>query len=257
MDGRGAQEGTVQSVDRALRILDLLSRSDSLGVSDISRELDVHRSTAFRLLSTLEAHDYVEQESHRGTYRLAFGVLRLSGQVAARTDLVKEAQSTCDDVTRDVNETSNVAVLAQGVAVNVTQTTGNRFVSVAQQYVGQQTPLHASSTGKVLLANDPGELRAVVRDELVAYTDHTITDPAALVAQLDEVRERGWAAAVQEWELDMNAVAVPVRDVSGRVAAALAVTAPSFRMPEDEFPEIAGLLTRHAARLSERLGSAD
>lgn len=257
MDDRSGPEGTVQSVDRALRILDLLSRSDSLGVSDISRRLDVHRSTAFRLLATLEAHDYVEQESHRGTYRLAFGVLKLSGQVASRTDLAKEAQTACDDVTAEVNETSNVAILARGVAVNVTQTTGSKFVSVAQQYVGQQTPLHASSTGKVLLAHDPGEVRAVIRGGLDPYTSHTITDPATLVEHLDAVRRRGWAAAVEEWELDMNAVAVPVRDLSGRVVAALAVTAPSFRMPEERFTELAEVLGRHAQRLSARLGSTD
>ncbi|KAB1656657.1 IclR family transcriptional regulator [Pseudoclavibacter chungangensis] len=255
MADQGGQDGTVQSVDRALRILALLSTSDSLGVSEISRELDVHRSTAFRLLATLEAHDYVEQESHRGTYRLAFGVLRLSQQVASRTDLAKEAQATCDAATAEVNETSNVAILTQGIAVNVTQTTGNRFVSVSQQYVGQQSPLHATSTGKVLLAHDPAELRTVLAGELTSFTANTITDADALVAQLDAVRERGWSSAVQEWELEMNAVAVPVRDLSGRVVAALAVTAPSFRMPESEFPAFADVLVRHAQRLSARLGA--
>lgn len=255
MADQGGQDGTVQSVDRALRILALLSTSDSLGVSEISRELDVHRSTAFRLLATLEAHDYVEQESHRGTYRLALGVLRLSQQVASRTDLAKEAQATCDAVTAEVNETSNVAILTQGIAVNVTQTTGNRFVSVSQQYVGQQSPLHATSTGKVLLAHDPAELRTALAGELTSFTANTITDADALVAQLDAVRERGWSSAVQEWELDMNAVAVPVRDLSGRVVAALSATAPSFRMPESDFPAFADVLVRHAQRLSARLGA--
>ena len=251
-----AQDGSVQSVARALEILNLLAESKSLGVSEVSRALGVHRSTAFRLLATLESYNYVEQESHRGTYRLGYGVLRLSGQVAARTDLAKEAQIVCDEVTGEINETSNVAILDDGAAVNIVQTTSTQLVSVVQQYVGQQAPLHATSTGKVLLAYAPAEFqRATLAGALEAHTPNTLTERDELRAHLDEVRARGWASAIQEGELEMNAVAVPVIGHSGEVVAALSLTAPSFRMSPERLPELAEVLRGHAEHLSARLGS--
>lgn len=255
-DSGASSTGTVQSVDRALQILEMLSNDTSLGVSEISRRLGVHRSTAFRLLATMEARNLVEQEERRGTYQLGFGMLRLVGRITARMDIVKPAQQVCDDLTAELNETSNVAILDGGAAVNVTQATGTRLVSVTRQYVGQRTPLHATSTGKVLLAHAPGEVVAqVLASPLERCTDNTVTDPAALEEHLATVRSRGWAAAVEEWEYDTNALAVPVRGVDGSVQAALSITAPSFRMSQESFPALAEVLLRHARTLSARLGA--
>jgi len=256
-DVAGAAGGAVQSVDRAIQILEMLSDAPSLGVSEISRRLGVHRSTAFRLLATLEARNLVEQEERRGEYQLGFGVLRLAGHVTARMDIVKDAQQVCDDLTAELNETSNVAILDNGAAVNVTQATGTRLVSVTRQYVGQRTPLHATSTGKVLLASaGPDVVRQALHQSLDRYTDNTITSPAALEEHLELVRERGWAAAAEEWEYDTNALAVPVPGRDGSVVAALSITAPSFRMPESSFPDLAEVLLRHARLLGARLGAA-
>jgi DNA-binding IclR family transcriptional regulator len=250
------QDGSVQSVDRALQILNLLADAESLGVSEISRILGVHRSTAFRLLATLEAHNYVVQEAHRGTYRLGFGVLRLSGQVAAHTDFIKEAKLVCDEIAGEVNETSNVAILDHGAAVNISQTTSTRLVSVTHQFVGQRNPLHATSTGKVLLANGPADLlRSTLSGELESFTPHTITTATTLETHLEQVRARGWAAAIEEWELDTNAIAVPVHNPAGKVVAALSVTAPSFRMTPERFPVLVEMLRRHAQNLGTRAGS--
>jgi DNA-binding IclR family transcriptional regulator len=248
------QEGSVQSVDRALQILELLAEHESLGVSEAARYLGVHRSTAFRLLATLEAHDYVEQESHRGTYRLGFSVLRLSTRVVARMDLAKAAQLVCDDVTEKLNETSNVAILDVSAAVNITQSTSSHFVGVTQQYVGRRTPLHATSTGKVLLAS-AGPTALADLGRLESFTPATITKRSELAEHLDEVRRQGFATAVQEWEQEMNAVAVPVIAPDGAVVAALSVTAPSFRMPAETLPERAERLHSFARRLGQMVGA--
>jgi len=256
-DVSGAGGGSVQSVDRAIQILEILSDASSLGVSEISRRLGVHRSTAFRLLATLEARNLVEQEERRGEYQLGFGVLRLAGRVTARMDIVKDAQQVCDELTADLNETSNVAILDSGAAVNVTQATGTRLVSVTRQYVGQRTPLHATSTGKVLLAHAPSAVvRQALSQDLEQCTVNTLTAPAALEEHLTLVRDRGWAAAVEEWEYDTNALAVPVLGQHGTVVAALSITAPSFRMPESSFPDLVEVLLRHARQLGARLGAA-
>lgn len=246
----------MQSVDRAVQILNLLSIHSSLGVSEIARKLDVHRSTAFRLLATLEGHNYVEQEAKRGTYRLGFGVLRLSAQVAARTDLARAAQLVCDEISSEFNETSNVAILDDLAAVNITQSTSTRSISVTQQYVGRRTPLHATSTGKILLAHQPEEFIAELGDPLQAYTPATITRQDVLVDHLRQVHARGWATAIEEWEVEMNAVAVPVYGVTGSVAAALSLTAPSFRLPGDALADYAARLVPHAQRLGHMVGAS-
>lgn len=255
MSGADDSEPIVQSVDRAVQILEMLARDGSAGVTDIARSLGVHRSTAFRLLATLEARHLVEQESHRGTYRLGLGVLRLAGDVTAQLDIAAVARSACDEVTAQLNETSNVAILDDGAAVNIAQATGANAVAIARQYVGQRTPLHATSTGKVLLAHAPRAVfDAIAVDGLEQCTPRTIVDAAALAEHLAQVRADGWAAAREEWEPETNAIAVPVRDGSGEVVAALSVTAPGFRLPPERLPEVAAVLHGHATRLGSYLG---
>lgn len=246
---------SVQSVDRAACILRLLSEHPALGVSEIARHLDVHRSTAFRLLATLEAHQLVEQEERRGLYRLGLGILGLAGAVAHRVDLVRDAQVVCDQMAAQFNETTNIAILDDRAAVNVTQTMGGQLVAVLRQYVGQRTPLHATSTGKVLLAHAPTTVReSVLAGPLERFTATTITDPVGLRAELDAVRTQGWAAADAEWEADAAAVAVPVRGAQGDVVAALSMTAPSFRLRPEDFAPTAATLRAGAEDLSRRLG---
>lgn len=245
----------IQSVDRAARILRLLSEQPELGVSDIARTLDVHRSTAFRLLATLEAHHLVEQHTPRGLYRLGIGVLGMAAAVSRRIDLSRDAQLICDRMADELGETANVAILEDRAAVNVSQTMSSQRIAVLRQYIGQRTPLHATSTGKVLLAHAPSTIReSVLAGTLTRFTPTTIVDPGLLRAELDAVRDQGWAAADAEWEPDTAAVAVPVVGRSGAVVAALSVTAPSFRMAPARFAEVAEALTAGAGDLSRRLG---
>ncbi|MDO5493415.1 MAG: IclR family transcriptional regulator [Nesterenkonia sp.] len=255
MPPKTGSAGGVQSVERAVTILELLSETPSASISEISRRLGVHRSTAFRLLGTLEAHDLVEQEAARGSYRLSFGVLRLASSVSGRIDLSRDAQSSCTALARRLNETVNVAILAEGGAVTITQAQGEQMVGLTRQYVGQRGPLHATSTGKVLLAHsDEGALDEVVARGLENFTGMTMTDPELLRAELEAVRARGWSSAVAEWEQGINALAVPVHGPQGEVVAALSATAPSFRLPESHFAETAELLTAEASQLAARLG---
>src|SRR5699024_4121102 len=142
----------IQSVDRALQILEFLTEESLLSTSDIARRLGVHRSTATRLLATLEQRDVVEQVADRGAYRLGLGVLRMAYPVYTRLDLARDSQVVCDALAEATQETANVAILDGGYAVTITQSAGQRMVGVAGQYVGQRAPLHATSTGKLLLA---------------------------------------------------------------------------------------------------------
>src|SRR5687768_825267 len=199
-DETGAGGGGVQSVDRALSILEVLARTGEAGVTEIAGQLSVHKSTAFRLMATLESHRLVEQTGDRGRYRLGVGILRLAGATTARLDLVQEARPICRQLAADTGETVNIAVLAESSALYLDQVAGSSALQ-PHNWVGQHIPLHATSNGKVLLSEmTESELKAAVR-ELPRFTDHTITTRPPLRDDLAADRKAGYAVAVDELEI--------------------------------------------------------
>lgn len=247
----------IQSVDRALQILEFLTEEPVLTTAEIARRLRVHRSTASRLLATLEQRDVVEQVADRGAYRLGLGVLRMAYPVSTRFDLARDSQVVCDALAEATQETTNVAILDGGFAVTITQSAGQRMVGVAGQYVGQRVPLHATSTGKLLLAHAPQEVwNQVVSQPFADHTHNTQLDSDLLAEELALIRQRGWSSAVGEWEDGINAVAVPVWDATGQLVAAVSVTAPDFRMPQEKFEPFLQHARDAARNLETRLGFA-
>ncbi|MFE0422621.1 IclR family transcriptional regulator [Streptomyces sp. NPDC058953] len=250
------RSGAVQSVDRAVSVLESLARHGEAGVTEIAGELGVHKSTAFRLLGALENRGLVTQSRERGKYRLGAGMLRLAGAAAGRLDIVQEAAPLCRALADEVGDTVNVAVLDDDTAVNVAQARGAASVTT-YNWIGRRTPLHATSSGKVLLAHAPGAVRdRVLTAGLDAFTPGTVTDPARLARLLDETVERGYAIAVEELETGLNAVAAPVWCYDGTVTGALSVSGPAYRLRAELLPEIAGRTAAVAAELSYRMGHA-
>ncbi|MBB5080300.1 IclR family transcriptional regulator [Nonomuraea endophytica] len=238
---------SVQSVDRAIAILEILASKGATRVTDLAVELDVHKSTAFRLLNALEQGGLVEQSGDRGRYRLGFGVVRLAGAATAQLDLSKESREVCRRLAEDVGETVNLAVPQDGHAVNISQVRGPSAIS-GHNWVGQRTPAHATSSGKVLLAFGALPLPR----ELVRYTPATIVTVEGL--GLAEIRERGWAGTVEELEVGLNAVAAPVRGSDGSVVAAVSASGPSYRLTAGRLPEVGAILAAGAREISQRIG---
>lgn len=246
----------VQSVDRAVTVLEILAREGEAGVTDIAAELGVHKSTAFRLVSALENRDLVAQDVQRGKYRLGVGILRLAGATTARLDLVQESRPVCQALAREVGETVNITAPAGSEVLYLDQVAGPSALQI-RDWVGQRLPAHATSNGKILLAYLP---EAELTDWLAArrerFTDRTITGRRELERELQTIRERGYATAVDEMEFGLTAVAAPIRNASRSVMASVSVSGPSFRIPEDRVPEIAAAVCRAAAEISRRLGYA-
>src|SRR3954451_17977552 len=204
----------VQSVDRALTILGVLARLGEVGVTEISSELGVHKSTAFRLMTTLESHELVEQTGDRGKYRLGVGLVRLAGASTARLDVVQEARPVCRRLAAESGETVNIAVLSDRSALYLDQVAGQSALQ-SHNWVGQHIPLHATSNGKVLLtglSSDEVEKRL---PRLPSYTSETVPSKASLGRELAEVREQGYAGAVDELEVGLTAIAAPIRNAHG------------------------------------------
>ncbi|MGB7818050.1 MAG: IclR family transcriptional regulator [Ornithinibacter sp.] len=244
--------GTVQSVDRAVTILELLAVHGTAGITQLARELGVHKSTASRLVSALERRRLVEQIEERGHYRLGVGLLTLAGATSARLDIVKEARPVCRRLAARSGDTVNLAVLSGGAALYLDQVAGASSLS-SYSWVGQHVPIHATSNGKVLVSALEGPELTRVLGQLVAYTPSTVTERALLDAQLAEVRANGYAVAADELDVGLTAVAAPVRDAHGDVIASVSVSGPSFRFGEARIDELAILVREAAAEISSHL----
>jgi DNA-binding IclR family transcriptional regulator len=243
----------VQSVDRALTILGILARLGEAGVTEIAGELAVHKSTAFRLVATLESHGMVEQNEDRGKYRLGVGVLRLAGATTARLDVVQEARPVCRKLAADSGETVNIAVLSDRSALYLDQVAGQSALQ-SHNWVGQHIPLHATSNGKVLLSGLSGEEVDQRLPRLPSYTPGTVTSRARLRRELAEVREQGYAVAVDELEVGLTAIAAPIRNAHGDVIASLSVSGPTFRLGETRVKELVPAVVDASDEVSRRLG---
>ncbi|MFD7326707.1 IclR family transcriptional regulator [Streptomyces sp. NPDC059875] len=248
--------GAIQSVDRAVSVLEILARHGEVGVTEIADELDVHKSTAFRLLGVLENRGLVSQAQDRGKYFLGAGILRLAGAAAVRLDISQEAAPVCRELADELGETVNIAVLDDDAAVNIMQARGPASVT-AQNWLGRRTPLHATSSGKVLLAHLPVTLReGLLARALPRFTEHTVTSAGMLRAELDAAYGQGFAIAAEELELGLHAVAAPVRAHDGRVIGAISVSGPAYRLERDRLPELAARTVVAANELSRRMGYA-
>jgi len=247
--------GGVQSVDRAVSVLEILARRGGAGVSEVAADIGVHKSTAFRLLGALEARGLVEQNQERGKYHLGFGILRLASAIPGRLDLVRQARPVLDELAADFDETVNLAVIRSHYVVNVDQAQGFAAVA-AQNWLGQLTPLHATSSGKVLLAH----LERHERDALLdvagteRFTEHTMTDRTELAAELERALTDGLATTVEEYEAGLNAMAVPVRDHAGTVVGAISVSGPAYRLDEARMKDLAQRLIDGGRQISDRMG---
>jgi DNA-binding IclR family transcriptional regulator len=243
----------VQSVDRALTILELLARDGEAGVTEIAADLGVHKSTAFRLLATLESHRLVEQVGDRGRYRLGVGNLRLAGATTARLDLVTESRPVCRQLAADTGETVNITVRSETSALYLDQVAGSSALQ-SHNWVGQHIPLHATSNGKVLLSElSDKDLKAALR-ELPRFTDQTVTSRGQLLKELAQVRDVGYAVAVDELEVGLTAAAAPIRSAHGDIIASMSISGPSFRLDEERLEETVPLLVAAATEVSHRLG---
>jgi DNA-binding IclR family transcriptional regulator len=254
-DSDGAQHGGVQSVDRAIAVLEILAREGDAGVSEIADKVGIHKSTASRLLGALMARDLVHQNNERGKYQLGFGILRLAASIPGRLSLVHEARPVLEALAAQFKETVNLAVLRSHFAVNVDQAMGPSSLAT-HDWIGSLTPLHATSSGKVLLAALDTEERDRLLKEagLPARTSQTITSRRKLEEQLLQVARDGVAITREELEIGLNAVSVPVFNHSGAVAGAVSISGPAFRFDADKQPGLVESLKQAGLEISRKMG---
>jgi DNA-binding IclR family transcriptional regulator len=247
--------GTLQGVSNALLVLDVLARhGPELGVADVSRHLSLPRSTAYRLLSTLESHGFVEQSLPTRKYRLGLKLFELAGIVWGALGLGEVALPHLEQLARETEETVHLGICDRDESMVIEKVDSPRAVYL-RSHVGARRPYHSTATGKVLLAFMPTEQsEAIIERGLRRFTVSTVTDPVRLAAELAEIRRRGYAVNWGEFRDEAAGVAAPVRDRSGRPLAAVGVAAPIGRLTPQRIEMVARQTTACALNVSRRLG---
>jgi DNA-binding IclR family transcriptional regulator len=252
---RGGSRKPIQSVDRALTLLETLAAENGeTSLQTLSRKAGLNTSTAHRLLRALQSHDLVQQNATTRHYRLGLKLLELAWAVRSQLDLRQRARPSLEHLARQSGETANLAIREGSAAVYLDQAASSQPIRAFTQ-VGARVPLYCTGVGKVLLAYmAPDEVLAFLAQKLVGYTPQTITDPAQLQDEITRTRGQGWALDGEEMEQDVRCIAAPVFDDQGRVVAALSIAGPAQRMGVGRIEDLVPIVKRAAQDVSIALG---
>src|SRR5438128_10712532 len=248
-----ASEAGTQAIDRAAQLLvRVVESSQPLGVGELAESAGLPKSTTSRLVGALERQGLVQRLGDRGRLRPGPVLQRFAHRDDAAANLVELAEPALQILAQLSRETVNLAVPSPLGAEHLAQHDSEHFVGVTN-WVGRRVPLHVAANGKVFMA-----FRAVpIPATLERFTAHTIVRRDALAADLDRIRARGFATAVDELELGLAALAAPVRGAGGEVVAALSVSGPTTRLTPERIEGLAPPLLEQAQALARRLGHHD
>lgn len=247
----------VRVLDRTLRVLDLLSDGRRRTLTEISQALGISPSTAYRLLTTLERHRYVQRDPEAGGYRLGLACLELARAYGDANDLRRVALPELERLRDETFETVHLGVLDKMEVVYLEKLPGLHAIGLMSSRVGARAPAYCTAVGKAMLAfQEPEEVRRHFESVgLRRYTPRTITDLDALMEHLALVRERGYSLDEGEHEAEVRCVAAPLFDVKGRLAGAVSVSGPASRL--EGIAQNRSLIERTMAaarEISRRLG---
>ncbi|HEY7550871.1 MAG TPA: IclR family transcriptional regulator [Hyphomicrobiaceae bacterium] len=249
------QPGSVQALDRALALLEIIARADGLSLTGIGQRAGIAPSTAHRILATLKAAGFVQGDEARGGYCIGVKAFKIGCAFLRNRKLVDVGRGVMRDVMSASGETTNLGIENDGSVVFVSQLESHHAIRAFHR-PGARGPMHASSLGKAILAWLPeAEVTKILhRVGLRKLTDRTIVDPEALFAELALTRERGWAVDDQEKAEGMRCAGAPVFNEYREVIGALSVSGPTVRMTHERLGELGPLVKRAAAELTDRVG---
>lgn len=221
----------VESVRRALRILSCFEPGRSeLGITDVARELQMHKSTVHRLLATLQAEGFVYQVDG-GRYALTWKVLQLAAAMSAHRGLRQGVLRVLEPLVAQTGETAHLAVLDRDRVLYVEKVESRHQLRMPSA-VGRHVPLHSTALGKALATGLDGATlkRILYQGPLARFTEATITDPEQVLAEVASVQAKGFALDNEEIEQGLTCVAAPVVALAGETCGAISIAGPTSRV---------------------------
>jgi DNA-binding IclR family transcriptional regulator len=246
----------VQVLDRTVLLLDTLAEAEGdLALSELTERLGLHRSTVHRLLMVLEHYHFVRRSASGAGYSLGMKLFTLGSRAVAQIRLRERSEPILRSLVEQTRETAHICILDGSETLSIANVEAPWVVRIPST-VGGRTPVHCTSTGKVLLAFLPDSARAdlIARLPLTRYTERTIVTAPGLEAELSRVRGQGYAIDNQEREAGLRCIGVPVRNYTGRVVAAISIAGPAFRVTQERIPQLIEMMLTAAEDVSKSLG---
>jgi len=249
----------VQSLGRAFAILEAVARHrEGIGLADLSKLVGLHNSTTFHLAKTLVALGYIRQEKDTKRYRVGRPLFALAASALDEIEMVNLATPVLENLSRKTGESSHFAVCMNDAVVVIARTSGSGAFQLTDR-VGVVRPAHCTALGKAILASlRPDRLdHFLKRTKLEPSTERSITDPRALMREIDEIRRTGIAFDDREFNPEVRCIAVPVRDFTGNVVGALGISGPIWRLSDQALKSRAKIVAAAAARLAKEFGAGE
>ncbi|MEM7221658.1 MAG: HTH-type transcriptional regulator BhcR [Pseudomonadota bacterium] len=251
------EEGTVQALDRGIRIMAALAKEGRATLSDLALRVGMPPSSAHRLLVTLQRSRMIE--FHESTQEWLVGVeaFRIGNAFLQRNNLVEAGMAVMRRLVEETGETANIAIADHGDVVFLCQVeTPNPIRAFFPP--GSRTPMHASGIGKMLLAElEQRAVERILQDKgLAEFTPKTLASPKQLFEELERIRRRGWSLDDEERYSGMRCIAAPVYDVHGKAFAGISISGPTARLTDAAAPEMATKVRQAAAELTALTGGS-
>ncbi len=244
----------LQSVDNALRLIDILCQVEEVGVTELSKEMGLGKSTAFRLLTTLESRGYVRKNEENNKYRLGMKFAYIGTVVLNRVEIARYSRPFLERLTQSFNEASHLVAMEDDGSVRfLDKVSGTSFVHM-ESFVGGKKPSYCTASGKVLLANMPAEkaLAHLSNQKFEEYTEKTIIDKSKILEELEKIKLQGYAMDDEESEFGLTCYAAPIYNSSNEVIAAVSMSGPTSRMEKQKEERISSVIET-AKKISESI----
>lgn len=255
IDPPGQHVGSVQALDRGLTLLAIIAEADGLSLTTIAQRAGIAASTAHRILTTLKAAGFVQCDEARGGYLIGVKAFKVGSAFLRNRKLVDVGRGIIRQLMESSGETASIAIEKDDSVVFISQMESHNAIRAFHR-PGARGQLHASSLGKAMLASlsDEAVLQKLHRIGMQKFTEHTIVDPAALLADLGLSRKRGWTVDDEERAEGMRCVGAAVYNEYGETMGAISVSGPLVRMSDERLGELGPMVKRAAAEITEGIG---
>ncbi|PCI29507.1 MAG: IclR family transcriptional regulator [SAR324 cluster bacterium] len=236
---REKEKYSIQAVENAMDVLEQFKGDKAeLGITELSRNLSLHKNNIFRLLATLESRGYIEQNKNNDHYRLGIKSLELGKAFLSHTGLIKVSIGMLEDLCSQVNETTYLGIMRENQVFYIEDAESNQCLRVASRVGTRMSPL-CTAIGKIMLAHADEDSRdQVMKDNsFVRYTPYTVIDQNVFLKDLQETKERGYALDKEEKDLGVVCIAGPVYNYNDEIVAGISISGPATRLTDDTVKE--------------------
>lgn len=244
----------INSIIRAVELLNLYKKdTKELGITEISRLMDLHKSSVFRIVRTLECVGWLEQNPATDKYKLGIKIMDIASTIIKSYDYKEVIAQGMRELKDLVGETIVLSVYTDLWGICIDQIEAENTISYTSK-LGHKTPVHSGATGKILLAyQKEEEIQRVIKNGLKRYTQNTITDGEALLKNLKEIRANGYATSFEETDPGVSALGAPILNKNHEIIYGISIVGPTERLREKGMEKLIQILVAKSIEITDRI----